>query len=138
MDPISTLIVAVVAAFLIAILISALMRRTSPATIDAEKPEERLWRLEAEIANSRGEKALLDRRLALEEQKASRLPELEKVVADRTQVIETLTEARAVSERQLAVSVEALARVQTALQEVKERLVNTELSLDTLRSDKAG
>jgi len=138
MEPIYVLITAVLGAVLIAVLVSILSRRPTSAPTDVERSEERLRQLEAEIANSRTEKALLDRRLAIEEQKASRLPELEKVVADRTHAIELLIDAKAVAERQLAVSSEGLARVQTALEEVRERLTSSGLSLETLRRDKSG
>ena len=138
MEPIYLLAVAVLAAVLVAVLATVLLRRNPSTPTETDKSDERLRQLEAEIASNREQKALLEGRLAVEEQKGSRLPELEKVVTDRAQVIETLTAAKATAERQGAVSSEALTRVQTALHEVKERLADTERTLNVLRTAKAG
>jgi DNA recombination protein RmuC len=113
-------------------------RRTTPSGAESSISAERLQQLETEATRLKGDKANLELRLAVEEQKASRLPEMERAIAERIKLAETLGEGKGTAERQLAVSSEALTRVEMALKEAKARLVTTEEALEILRSEKAG
>lgn len=134
MDPLY-LAVAVAIAIVGIIAVYALSRRPLVNT-ETSREDERSQQLEADILQLREEKSLLERRLATQEERASRLPELEELVASRSQTIEALTEAKSAAERQVAVSDEALRQGQIALRDIKERLTTTEATLEGLRSEK--
>jgi DNA recombination protein RmuC len=125
---------AVLVAVVAALLVGTLFRRTAPGGLSTE----RLQQLEIEATRLREDKFNLDRRLAVEEQKASRVPEMEQALAERTKLAEALGEGKTTAERQLAVSSEALTRVEMGCKEAKERLANAEDALEALRSEKAG
>ncbi len=138
MQPFYVFGAAALAAVVIALLIEAVFRRARPSGPDSSDFADRLRQLETEATRLRDEKTDLEVRLATEEQKASRLPEIERAVVERTKLAEALAEGKGTAERQLAVSSEALTRVETALKETKDRLAITEEALEVLRSEKAG
>lgn len=138
MQPFYVFATAILMAVVVALLAGTLFRRAAPSGLDSSGSTERLQQLEAEATRLREDKADLERRLAVEEQKASRVPEIERAAADRTKLAETLGEGKATAERQLAVSSEALTHVEMALKDVKARLAIAEDALEVLRSEKAG
>jgi DNA recombination protein RmuC len=88
------------------------VRRTlqvSTAGVDSE----RLKRLEEEVLSLRNLKADLERRLAVEEQRSSRVQEIERMLAEKSALIDALRESKAAHERDLAtVTAERAARLE--------------------------
>jgi DNA recombination protein RmuC len=104
--------VAVLFALVVVTLLSILVRRR-PGT----------GAVDTELTSLREEKADLQRRLAVAEERSSRLGEVERT-------LEALNAAKNSAEKQLATACEALARVEISLSETKTRLMQTEKSRD--------
>jgi DNA recombination protein RmuC len=125
-------LVAGIAAIGAAVLFVILARRGLSAA--ASLADDRLRGLESDIAALREEKAGLDRRLAVEEERSSRIPGLERGLAEKTAQMESLVQAKAAVETQLAASAEGLVRVEAALQDVSAKFKSAEQFREDLRT----
>jgi len=123
-----SVLLAVVAAALLAviILLFILIRRsgTSPGAA-------------TELASARQENIDLQRRLAIEEQKALRIPLLENELQEQTKAITALSEAKNMAEKYLATATEGLSRVESAHAEIRTNLQAKEKTLDDSLAEKS-
>jgi DNA recombination protein RmuC len=110
-----------------------LMRRGMPAQTGFAETNARLAILEADLLAARNAKADFERLLAVQVEKSSRIPDLEQTLANKTEQITTLGQAKAEAEIQLAASNEGLTRLETAWQETKDRLADAERSREDIR-----
>jgi DNA recombination protein RmuC len=136
MAPAYVVLLSAVAAALVAVLVVSLVRRR-PAGESGDTPA-RLALLETELACLREAKAGVDRKLAVEEERASRIAGLERALAEKTEQADALTRAKGLVESQLATSNEGLARVEAALEETKARLIGAEKSREEIRAQLEG
>lgn len=107
---------AIVPALVVAAVVVAFLRRPGPGG------DERHEAADAEIATLRHDKAEVERRLAAEAERASRVPVLERELSERNLQVDHLRDARAAVERELATASEALAQTRRAMAEVQARL----------------
>jgi hypothetical protein len=128
MQPAYAVLIAVAAAVIAAVLVGLFVRRRSAAWLATGSSDERLLKLEADLLVARDAKADVERRLAVEEERSSRIAALERTLAERAGQAESLTRTKAIVEAQLATSTEGLARVEAALEEVRTRLAVAERS----------
>jgi DNA recombination protein RmuC len=112
MDPITAIVFILVTAVVVAVGTALLTRILSP-------PDGQHSQQEDEISVLRDAKAELERRLAVEEEKASHIPKLETEVAD-------LRNAKAVAEREAATKKEAALFAETLIEDLRQRLRNAE------------
>jgi DNA recombination protein RmuC len=119
-------LIAIVAAVVAALLVVVLARRRWLIWPAADVTNERLPGLEADLLAVREAKAGLERRLAVEEERSSRIPGIESALAERTGQVESLRQEKTAVETQLATSTEGLVRVEAALQDVSARLTLAE------------
>lgn len=133
MQPAYVVLVAIAAAVIAAVLVAVFVRRGAIAWPGAGDGNEGLVNLEADLAAAREAKAEVERRLAVEEERSSRIPTLEHALAERTDQAETLVRAKATVEAQLATSTEGLVRVEATLEDVRTRLAHAEQSRDEIR-----
>jgi DNA recombination protein RmuC len=129
----SLYLIAVVFLAAIVLLVVLAVRRPVQVAGDLGEAGERLREVEAEASALRQSKADLERGLAVEQQKSSRLIEVERDLGERTQHIEVLREDKAAAENELAAAKEALLRVEASRLEERARLTTTEQSLEASR-----
>jgi DNA recombination protein RmuC len=133
MQPAYVVAIAVIAAVTAAILVALLVRRGSTIQPGSAETNERLTALEGDLLAARDAKADLERRLAVEEEKSSRIFGLEQALKQKTEQAETLGRAKADAETQLAAHKEGLTRVEAILKEARDRLAETERSREEIR-----
>lgn len=121
MEPIHIVLVAVAVAVSVAAILVLLVRRALSRAGSPRDVDERIQQLGADVFALRDAKADLERRLAVEEQKALRVPELERIAEARSQQIDALREGKAAAERELAASGEALAQARKSLSQMEAR-----------------
>lgn len=138
MQPAYVVVVAMAAPVVAALLVVVLLRRRSSIAPAAGVTTERLSALETELLALRETKAVLERRVAVEEERSSRVPGLEQALAERSEAVASLGQAKAAGEAQLATSTEGLVRVEAALQDVSARLALAEQSRDGIRDQLDG
>ena len=109
-----TITVACVAAIVAALLLFLLLRRLLPAN-----------------------GAALERDLAVERDRAARIPELERIVAAQSALLEAARTARAERDTALAVAHEAASRTEAAALDLRRRLVEAEAGVATSREARA-
>src|SRR5215472_10916606 len=126
--PAAYIVALVIAASVLTALVVALVIRRSMAIAAARLRETGAEPLRTAYAE-------LERRLLLEEQKAARVAELEKGLAERVREVASLGAAKAAAEGQLATTAEALRRVEAAHRETRERLESSEASLAEARRE---
>lgn len=131
MEPITAIVAAILAAALAAVVVAYLMRGSAGAGAGTRA------QIDAELAALREAKSTLEKRLAVEEEKTSRLPALEAFVA-------ALRDAKSVAERELAAKTEAVMQGESALADLRRRLeaaekakTDTAALLDALKTEKA-
>lgn len=129
MDTITAVVVACVAAVVAAFAVTFVWRRRARAEAGAL--------VETELAALREAKATLERRLAVEEEKSSRLPALEAFVT-------ALRDAKGVVERELAAKTEAVMQGESTLADLRRRLelaenakAETQMLFEALKTEKA-
>ncbi len=130
MDLLSIAVAAVIAV-LAALVVGLVLRRSTPA--DAPEAEERLRAAEAELARLRDGKAEAERRLAIEEQKASRLTELTQELAEKSRLADLLKDQKAAAEAELAAAREALANARKEAESLADRLAQASTGLEAER-----
>lgn len=133
MSPTLQILVAIGASVITATILTIFLRRGG-ATHGADELVGKLTTLEAEIAALRDAKGSVERRLAVEEEKVSRIPGLERSLRDKTEQIDGLVQGKAAVESQLAAAKEALARVEATAEDLKIRLLATEQGREEVRA----
>jgi DNA recombination protein RmuC len=140
MEPIYVVATAFIAAVIASVGIVLLTRRAPPGGFGDAK----ISQLEIEVSALREAKASLERRLAVEEQRSLRLPALEEALNDRTNVADSLREAKTSVELELAKATEALSQIKemrdhgVVLAEAAEvRRREAAQRFDVLRDEKA-
>jgi DNA recombination protein RmuC len=116
----------------VVVVLLLLLSRRSATPAAGTSPE-----IEVELRSLRDQKADLDRRLAVEEVKSARVSELERELARCQETIERLNEQRNEAERDCAIAKNAGAHLQTAMDEVKGRLVAAEQRLEAALRESA-
>lgn len=127
---------------IIAVILLFLRQRASSTSLTPNL--EQLRSLEANVALLREGRSEAERRLAAEERTASRVPDLEREVAQRLAQIDELKEAKGATERELATLREGLAQTKRSLEESGQRVLElgnevkeTEILLGTVRGEKS-
>ena len=116
------LAVAAVAAVLAAILAALLVLRRISVPSGAGGDSDALVRLTEEVSALKDARSELERRLAVEEQKASRVAELEAALRERSAAADGLRDLKADAEKDAAAAREALEAAQAALAEMRSRI----------------
>ena len=116
------LAVAAVAAVLAAILAALLVLRRISVPSGAGGDSDALIRLTEEVSALKDARSELERRLAVEEQKASRVAELEAALRERSAAADGLRDLKADAEKDAAAAREALEAAQAALAEMRSRI----------------
>ena len=93
-------------------------------------------RLAALVTLTREEKLRIEGQLAVEQVRASRVPDLEQTVADHARLADALRAAAANADRNGAAAKGELSRVEAALQGVEARLAEAERALVTVRTER--
>jgi DNA recombination protein RmuC len=133
MQPAYVVAIAVIVAAVAAIVVALLMRHGWTAQGGSTETNERLSTLESDLLAARNGKADLERRLAVEAERSSRIPGLEEALTRKAEQIAMLAQAKAEAESQLATHKEGLTRVEAALQEAKGRFAEAERSREEIR-----
>lgn len=126
MELTQSLAIVFVTALLVAIVTGLLLRTTFRSQPGTPEAADRLSALAAEADTLKLNKADLERRLAVEELKASRLLEIERVLADAEAKAERLQIAKATADAELAASKEGQTRLEAQTKDLRERLVASE------------
>jgi DNA recombination protein RmuC len=113
LDQFVVLGIAVLVAALVASVVVLLVRR--PGSSGAGWDVSRIQLLEADLLALREAKADAERRLAVSEERASRVPTLEGTLAEKNVLIDQLRDGRASAERDLAAMTEAVKQTREAL-----------------------
>lgn len=121
--------VAALAAAVVAGVLVVLARRQGGVAADAHD-------LEAELASLRDAKADVERRLAVEEQKALRVPELLAAVTEKQRVIDEERNGRMVAEQKLAAASEAITHLTEVKETTRQRLAEIEETARRIREEK--
>ena len=121
MDPIFVALAAAAASVALVAVVVVLVRRSVSAPNRMTDADEWIRQLQAEVSSLREGKADLERRLAVEEQKALRIPELERALAERSEQIDALRDGKGAAERDLATATEALALTRKSLSQAEAR-----------------
>ena len=95
-------------------------------------------RLAALVTLIREEKLRLEGQLAVEQVRASRVPDLEQTVADHARLADALRAAAANSDRDTAAAKGELSRVEAALQDLQARFAAAEGALAAARTEREG
>jgi DNA recombination protein RmuC len=121
MEPIHIVLIAAIIAAAFGAAAVLLMKRSWSRGRSVPDPNEQIRQLGAEVLGLRDAKAELERRFAVEEQKAVRIPELERTLAERLQQIDALRDGKATAERGLAAAGEALTQIRKTLAQEEAR-----------------
>jgi DNA recombination protein RmuC len=121
-SPIYVIIIAVAASAIVAAVLIIITKRSGATGVISGDTEARIRQLETDLTFLRDTKADLDRRLAAEEQKASRIPILEAALAEKTTAADGFRDAKAAVERELAKAGETVRQNNAGLVELKQRL----------------
>ena len=108
-----------------ALLVALAMRRTV-TNISLDRELERSRQLEGEIGLLRDARADLERRLAVEHERSSRLSDLDTSLGALTESASALRDDKSNAERLLAAATEARAQIEATLSETRERLTSAE------------
>lgn len=156
MEVLTVVVIAVLAAAIAAVGVAILARRLPLGGLGEPRDDARTGQLEAELTALREANSGLERRLAAEEQKALRVPDLEASLAERGTLTDSLRDAKAAVELDLAKTAEALAQIKEArdraaaqteatIGDLRQRLEAAERAraetaerLDALAREKAG
>jgi len=121
-----------VLALLGGLLAARLLRQSRAAERAVRESTEHSQQAESDISTLRVAKLEIERRLAVEEQKTVRIPELEKALTAAAGRIDQSRQAKAAVDSELAVAREAIARLEAAANEARERQASVERSRDDL------
>ena len=113
-------------ALLAGLLAAGLHRQSRQAVKIARDASDHAQQAENHIGTLRMAKIETERRLAVEEQKTARIPELEKALTAAAGRIEKSHQARVAAESETAVAHEAVTRLEAGLADAKERLAEAE------------
>jgi DNA recombination protein RmuC len=130
MQPAYVVGIAIVVAAVAAFIIVLLMRRWLTAQSDSPDTSARV---EADLLVMREAKSALELRLAVEMEKTSRIPDMERILAEKTDQTSMLERAKAEAESKLAASSEGVMRLEAAWQETKDRLAEAERFREEIR-----
>jgi hypothetical protein len=125
-------IVALVAAFLV---VAFLARRGSSA---ASLASVRVQGLESDLLAAREAKADLERRLAVEAEKSSRIPGLERSLIEKTTQVESLVQSKAAADAQVAEKLALLSGKAEAETKLTERLDSSTQALKSAQGEMTG
>lgn len=142
MDPVIVIAIAVIASAIVAGVVVMFTRRGS-ATASGEV-DTRLRQLEADLSALRDAKAAVERVLAVEEQKASRIPDLEAALVERSAVLDGMRDGKALAERELAAATEAVSQTRATLSttlakvtELEAQIRDAAARMETVRTEKS-
>jgi DNA recombination protein RmuC len=121
-------------ALLAGLLAARLHRQTRQAVTTAEEAGDHARQAETDISTLRMAKFEIERRLAVEEQKAARIPELETALTAAAGRIDQSRLAKVAAESEMAVAREATIRLEAALAEAKEREATADRTRSELRA----
>lgn len=121
-----------VLALLGGLLAARLLRQSRAAEQAVRESAEHSQQAESDIGTLRVAKLEVERRLAVEEQKTARIPELEKALTAAAGRIDQSRQAKAAVDSELAVARESIARLEAAASEARERLASAERGRDDL------
>ncbi len=114
------------------LLAARLLRQSRLAEASARESAEHVQQAESDIGALRVAKLEIERRLAIEEQKSARIPELEKALTAAAGRIDQSRQARAAADSELAVARESITRLEQSLSDHRERLAGAERNRDEL------
>ncbi|HEY2419186.1 MAG TPA: hypothetical protein VGH84_14775, partial [Steroidobacteraceae bacterium] len=112
------------------LLAARLLRQSRAAERAVRESTEHSQQAESDIGTLRVAKLEIERRLAVEEQKTARIPELEKALTAAAGRIDQSRQAKAAVDSELAVAREAIARLEAAGTEARDRLAAAERNRD--------
>lgn len=138
MDQIGILAVAIVVAAIVSLVVFMLGRRANgPVMATSGMPEdaERVRVLEEQLTTLAKEKEDVARRLAVADEKTSRIAPLEKDLISRQADIDALKDAKAEAERTLAAKSEAAAQSDRKIDELTHRISGLEDELNRTRKE---
>jgi DNA recombination protein RmuC len=121
-----------VLALLGGLLAARLLRQSRAAERSAKESAEHSQQAEADIATMRVAKLEVERRLAVEEQKTARIPELEKALTAAAGRIDQMRQAKTAVDSELAVARESITRLDAAIEDSRNRLSTAERNRDDL------
>ncbi len=121
-----------VLALLGGLLAARLLRQSRAAERSAKESAEHSQQAEADIATMRVAKLEVERRLAVEEQKTARIPELEKALTAAAGRIDQMRQAKTAVDSELAVARESITRLEAAIEDSRNRLSTAERNRDDL------
>ena len=121
-----------VLALLGGLLAARLLRQSRAAERSAKESAEHSQQAEADIATMRVAKLEVERRLAVEEQKTARIPELEKALTAAAGRIDQMRQAKTAVDSELAVARESITRLEAAIEDSRNRLTTAERNRDDL------
>jgi len=121
-----------VLALLGGLLAARLLRQSRAAERSAKESAEHSQQAEADIATMRVAKLEVERRLAVEEQKTARIPELEKALTAAAGRIDQMRQAKTAVDSELAVARESITRLEAAIDDSRNRLSTAERNRDDL------
>jgi DNA recombination protein RmuC len=114
------------------LLAARLLRQSRAAERSAKESSEHSQQAEADIATMRVAKLEIERRLAVEEQKTARIPELEKALTAAAGRIDQSRQAKTAVDSELAVARESVTRLEAAIDDSRNRLTTAERNRDDL------
>jgi DNA recombination protein RmuC len=115
-----------VLALLGGLLAARLLRQSRAAERSAKESAEHSQQAEADIATMRVAKLEVERRLAVEEQKTARIPELEKALTAAAGRIDQSRQAKSAVDSELAVARESITRLEAAIEDSRNRMTTAE------------
>jgi DNA recombination protein RmuC len=121
-----------VLALLGGLLAARLLRQSRVAERSAKESAEHVQQAESDIATIRVAKLEVERRLAVEEQKTVRIPELEKALTAAAGRIDQSRQAKTAVDSELAVARESIVRLEAAFDETRNRMGSVERNRDEL------
>ena len=113
-------------AILAGLAVARFQRQTRRAETTAREASEHAHQAEADIGSLRMAKFDMERRLAVEEQKAARIPELERALTAAAGRIDASRSEKVAAESETAVAREAVTRLEASLGDAKEHLAAAE------------
>ncbi len=121
-----------VLALLGGLLAARLLRQSRTAEDAAKESAEHSRQVQTDMTTLRLAKLDVERRLALEEQKSARIPELEKALTAAAGHIDQSRQAKTAVDKELAVARESITRLESAATEAKGHQTAAERSRDDL------
>ncbi len=121
-------------ALLAGLLAARLQRQARLAAATAKEASEHAQQAEGDVTSIRMAKLEMERRLAVEEQKTARIPELEKALTAASGRIDKSHQARMAAESETAVAHEAVTRLEAGLADAKARQADADRTRAELRA----